>query len=151
MVKVKQSQNTPTEAQEERRYSSYSFMTSAVYGCEWSDSRSGRALLSGIGPQVPIGQEAGWDPEPVWTQSPEEKTSCLCWESNLDHPVVQSVARHYTGWATPAPQIWMVIMYIPLRHSYHTEGKKLTKYRYAGNLVLGISDYHFGIIPLWLL
>jgi hypothetical protein len=27
---------------------------------------------------------------------------CLCRKSNLDRPVVQSVARHYTDWATPA-------------------------------------------------
>jgi hypothetical protein len=26
------------------------------------------------GPPVPIGQEAGWAPEPVWTQTLEEKS-----------------------------------------------------------------------------
>jgi hypothetical protein len=56
------------EAQGKRRYSSYSFMTSALDGGEWSASRSGRALPPGKGPPVPIGQEAGWAPEPVWTQ-----------------------------------------------------------------------------------
>jgi hypothetical protein len=55
-------------------------------------------------PPLPIGQEAGWAPEPVWTQRLEEKSSCLCRRSNLDRPVVQSVARHYTDWATPAPK-----------------------------------------------
>jgi hypothetical protein len=40
----------------------------------------------------------------VWTQRLEEKLSCLCRGSNLDRPVVQSVARHYTDWATPAPR-----------------------------------------------
>jgi hypothetical protein len=49
---------------------------------------------------VPIGQEAGWAPEPVWTQRLEEKSFCLCRVSNLDRRVVQSVARHYTDWAT---------------------------------------------------
>jgi hypothetical protein len=29
----------------------------------------------------------------------------LCRSSNLDRPVVQSVVRHYTDWATPAPTI----------------------------------------------
>jgi hypothetical protein len=29
-------------------------------------------LPPGKGPPVPIGQEAGWAPEPVWTQSLEE-------------------------------------------------------------------------------
>jgi hypothetical protein len=52
------------------RYSSYSYLTSALDGCEWSALRPGRAL-----PPVPIWQEAGWAPEPVWTQGLEEKSS----------------------------------------------------------------------------
>jgi hypothetical protein len=52
----------------ERSYSSYSFTTSALDGGEWSASRPGRALAPGKGPPVPIGQEAGFAPEPVWTQ-----------------------------------------------------------------------------------
>jgi hypothetical protein len=55
-------------------YSSYSFSTSALDGGEWSASRPGRALLPGKGPPVPIVQEAGWAPEPVWTQRIEEKS-----------------------------------------------------------------------------
>jgi hypothetical protein len=31
-------------------------------------------LPSGKGPPVPIVQEAGWTPEPVWTQRIEEKS-----------------------------------------------------------------------------
>jgi hypothetical protein len=53
------------------RYSSYSFTTSTLDGGEWSASRPGRAL-----PPVPIVQEAGWAPEPVWTQI-EEKSFAL--------------------------------------------------------------------------
>jgi hypothetical protein len=49
-------------------YSSYSFSTSALDGGEWSASRPGRALPPGKGPPVPIVKEAGWAPEPVWTQ-----------------------------------------------------------------------------------
>jgi hypothetical protein len=81
----------------ERRYSSYSFLTSALDGGEWSASRPGRALPPGKEPPVPIVQEAGWDPEPVWTQRLEEKSS-----ASVDGrtPVVQSVVRHYTDWAT---------------------------------------------------
>jgi hypothetical protein len=41
---------------------------------ELSASRPGRALLLGKGPPVPIVQEAGWAPEPVWTQRLEEKS-----------------------------------------------------------------------------
>jgi hypothetical protein len=44
-------------------------------------------------PPVPIGQEAGWAPEPVWTQGLEEKSSASVGDRT---PVVQSVARHYT-------------------------------------------------------
>jgi hypothetical protein len=63
------------EAQGEMRYSSYSFTNSALDGDEWSSSLPGHALPPGTGPPVPIGQEAGWAPEPVWTQSLEEKSS----------------------------------------------------------------------------
>jgi hypothetical protein len=51
-----------------RRYSSYSYLTSALDGGEWSVSRAGRALPPRKGSPVPIVQEAGWAPEPVWTQ-----------------------------------------------------------------------------------
>jgi hypothetical protein len=63
-----------------RRYSSYSFSTSALDGGEWSASRPGRALPPGRTlppgkrPPVPIVQEAGWAPEPIWTQKIEEKS-----------------------------------------------------------------------------
>jgi hypothetical protein len=36
---------------------------------------------------IPIGQEAGWAPEPVWTQRLEKRIIFLCWESNLARPV----------------------------------------------------------------
>jgi hypothetical protein len=57
-------------------YSSYSFTISALDGDEWSASRPGRALPGGGGERtpVPIGQEAGWTPEPVWTQRLEAKS-----------------------------------------------------------------------------
>jgi hypothetical protein len=66
----------------ERRYSSYSFTTSALDRGEWSASRPGRALDPGKGPPVPIVQKAGWAPEPVWTQRLEEKILCPCRGSN---------------------------------------------------------------------
>jgi hypothetical protein len=59
------------EARGERMYSSYSFTTSALYGGEWSESRPGRALHPSR-LRVPIAQDAGWAPEPVWTQRLEE-------------------------------------------------------------------------------
>jgi hypothetical protein len=57
----------------ERRYSSYSFTTSALGRGEWSASRPGRAFTPGERTPVPIVQEAGWAPEPIWTQRLEEK------------------------------------------------------------------------------
>jgi hypothetical protein len=47
----------------------------------------GRALPPGKGLPVPIGQEAGWAPEPVWTQRIEEKIFPLCRGSNIGLPV----------------------------------------------------------------
>jgi hypothetical protein len=77
----------------ERRYSSYLFLTTVLDGGEWSASRSGHALPPGKGPQVPIEQEAGWAPEPVWTQRLEEKS---CVSVGYRTPVIQSVVRHYS-------------------------------------------------------
>jgi hypothetical protein len=42
---------------------------------------------------VPIGQEAGWAPEPVWTQRLEERYSASVGDRT---PVVQSVVSQYT-------------------------------------------------------
>jgi hypothetical protein len=78
----------------ERRYSSYSFSTSELDGGEWSASRPGERTPG------TIVQETGWTPEPVWTQRLEEKSFRFCRGSNLDRPVFQPVARHYTDWAT---------------------------------------------------
>jgi hypothetical protein len=69
-------------------------------GGEWSASRPGHALPPGKEPPVPSGQEAGWAPEPVWTQWLEEKSSVSVGDRTL---VVQFIASHYTDWATPAP------------------------------------------------
>jgi hypothetical protein len=49
---------------------------------------------------APIGQEAGWVSELVWTQRLEEKFFA---SARNRTPVTQSVVRHYTDWATPAP------------------------------------------------
>jgi hypothetical protein len=77
-----------------------SFLTSVLDGGEWSASRPGCALPPAKGPPVPIAQEAEWATEPVWTQRLGEKSSASAEDRT---PVVQSVVRHYTDWATPAP------------------------------------------------
>jgi hypothetical protein len=104
LISTKKQKSSPTtrheDAWRERRYSSYSFLTTTLDGVEWSASLSSRALAPEKGTLVPIVQEAGWAPEPVWTQRLEEKSFRLCQGSNLDRPVVQPVARYYTDWAT---------------------------------------------------
>jgi hypothetical protein len=49
-------------------------------------------LPPGKGPPVPIGREAGWAPEPVWTQRIEEKSFAPAWDRT---PIAQPVVRHY--------------------------------------------------------
>jgi hypothetical protein len=43
----------------ERRYSSYSFLNSALDGCEWSASRLGRVLPRGEDPRYPLNRRLG--------------------------------------------------------------------------------------------
>jgi hypothetical protein len=98
--------------------SSYSFTTSALDGDEWSASRPGRALPPGKGPSVLIVQEAGWAPEPVWTQRLEEKSFRLCQGSNLDRPVVNIHSHEYYP---RSPNIFQ-------RHYYGNGYEKTHKY-----------------------
>jgi hypothetical protein len=84
----------------EEFYSSYSFLTSAIEGGELSASLPGRALPPGKEPPVPTVQEAGWAPEPVWTQRLEENPYIPVEDGT---PAVRSVDRHYTNWITQLP------------------------------------------------
>jgi hypothetical protein len=77
----------------ERGYSSYSFTTSELDAGEWSETRQGQTLPPGKGTPVLVGKEAGWAPEPVWTQRLEEKSFCPCLGLNPDRP---AVVRLYT-------------------------------------------------------
>jgi hypothetical protein len=90
----------------DRRYSSYSFLTSALEGGEWSASRSGRALPPDKEPPVPTVREAGWAPQPVWTQRVEKKS---CASVGDRTPAVQSVVRHCTDWATGLLYVYVYI------------------------------------------
>jgi hypothetical protein len=58
----------------ERRYSSYSFTTSALDGVSGQLHAPAALLPPGKGSTVPIVQEAGWAPEPVWIQRLQEKS-----------------------------------------------------------------------------
>jgi hypothetical protein len=55
-------------------YSFYSFTSSALDGDEWSASRTGGASAPRKGPPGTHCTEAGWAPEPVWTQRLDEKS-----------------------------------------------------------------------------
>jgi hypothetical protein len=57
----------------------------------------------GKDPRYPFVQEAGWAPEPVWTQRIDEKSFAPARDRTPYLPVVQPVVRHYTAWANPAP------------------------------------------------
>jgi hypothetical protein len=88
VAKAKQSRYTPWWRWGERKYSSYSFLTSALVGGEWSASRPGRALPRGKDHRYPLYRRLGG------SQSRSGHRGCR--GSNLDLPVVQSVVRHYT-------------------------------------------------------
>jgi hypothetical protein len=82
----------------ERRYSSYSFSTSALDGGEWSASRPGRAFTPGE--RTPGTHcTGGWvGLRAVLDTEVRGKILCPRRESNPDRPVVQPVVRHYTAW-----------------------------------------------------
>jgi hypothetical protein len=94
-----QSHNTPMEAKGERIYSSYSFTTSAWYGV--SGQRHASAALYPQEKTSGTHCTGGWvDLRAGQDTEARGKILCPCRGSNLDRPVVQSVVRHYTDWAT---------------------------------------------------
>jgi hypothetical protein len=52
-------------------------------------------------PRALIGQDAEWGSDPIWTQRLEEKSFA---SAGKQTPVVQSIVRHGTDRATPAPR-----------------------------------------------
>jgi hypothetical protein len=72
----------------------------------WIISLTLRPLYSsGKEPPVPIGYEAGCDPEPAWTAW--RTKSCSYRDSNSDRSAVQPVASRYTECTIPA----LILMY----------------------------------------
>jgi len=67
-------------------------MTAALEGGEWSAARPGRTLPPGKDP-VPILQEAGWAPGPVWMGGKSRPNS-------IRSRTVQPVVSRYTDRAT---------------------------------------------------
>jgi hypothetical protein len=106
LLMISKSRSNPTthlwRPRGNRRYSSYSFMTSALDGVSGQRHAPAALYPQGKGPPVPIGCEAGWAPELVWTQA-RGKFLLPLPRIEPRRPVVQSIVRHYTDWATPAP------------------------------------------------
>jgi hypothetical protein len=75
-------------------------MTSALDGGEWSVSRPGRALPQGKDPPYPLHRRLGGS-QSRSGHGLEEKSFASAGDRT---PVVKSLVRHYTDWATPAPQ-----------------------------------------------
>jgi hypothetical protein len=73
-------------------------------GCTDDQFHALAALPPGREPLVPIGQEAGQAPEPVWTMWKGQK-SYPYWDSNSNPLIVQPVASHHTDFTIPAPAI----------------------------------------------
>jgi hypothetical protein len=93
---LKQFHNTSMEAQRERRYSSYSFSTSALDD-ERSASRPCHALTPGKWPPGTRWIEGRVGPRAGLYTEVRGKILCLWRGSNLDRLVTESVARHYTA------------------------------------------------------
>jgi hypothetical protein len=84
------------------------FLTSALGEGELTASCPGR-FTPGKEPPVPIGQEAGWAPEMVWTLWSRDKS--LTPAENRT-PAVQFSAHRYTDWAIPAPRNKFIYSFI---------------------------------------
>jgi hypothetical protein len=83
----------------EKMYSSYSFLTLALDGGEWSASHPGHALHQGKDPQYPLDRRLG-GPQSRSEHGLEEKSSAPV---GVQTPIVHPVVGHYTAWATMAP------------------------------------------------
>jgi hypothetical protein len=89
-------------AWEERRYSSYSFTTSVLDGVIGQRHAQAALYPRGKNPRYPLYRRLG-GPQSRSGHRGYRKDPLHLLGSNLDRLVVQSVARHYTDWATPAP------------------------------------------------
>jgi hypothetical protein len=98
----KPSRYTPWRRWGGEEYNSYSFLTSALDGGEWSASRPGRAFTPGEWTPG-LHCTGGWvGPRAGLDTKARGKILCPCRGLNPGRPVVQTIVRHYTDWANPA-------------------------------------------------
>jgi hypothetical protein len=109
LVQVKLSRYGHADAKGVRKCSSYSFLTSALDGGEWSTSCPGHTLTRGKDPPLPIynGYEAGW----AWTEA-KGKIFCLCQGSNHSRPVCSK-----TQYGLSYPSYNTTLVYVLFTHS----------------------------------
>jgi len=88
-------------------------MTAALEGGEGSAARPGRNLLPGKDP-VPILQEAGWAPGPVWAGAENFVPT------GIRSRTLQPVVSRYTDWATGPTSEAYYSFEIKGRHLYKT-------------------------------
>jgi hypothetical protein len=87
----------------EKSYSSYSFTNSALDGVGGQRHAPAAIYPRGKDPRYPLDRRLGRPQRRSGHEDYRKKSFRLCRGSNFDRPVVQSVVRHYTAWATPAP------------------------------------------------
>jgi hypothetical protein len=85
-------------------YSSFSFSTSALDEGECQLHAPAALYPRGKRPRYPLYWRLGGPQSRSRHRGYRKNPLYLRQRSNLDRPVVQSVARHYIDWATPAPQ-----------------------------------------------
>jgi hypothetical protein len=114
-------------------------LTSALDGGVSGRRHAPAALYPrGKDPPLPIVQETGWAPELVWTQRIKEKSFVPAGDRT---PVVQSVVRHYTAWANPAPILRTVLCWIhgysPWRPRELSKRQTMERRSYTNNVAEG--------------
>jgi hypothetical protein len=77
-----------------------------------------------------VGPRAGLDTEA------RKKYFRLCRESNLDRPVVQSVARHYKDWAASAPLYNETSTHLPQVNGKYFKRKQMQNQKLARRPVM---------------
>jgi hypothetical protein len=97
-LKLNLSHHTPRRSLGGEACTSCSFSTSALHGV--SGQRHAPLYPRGKDPPVHTAQEAGWAPEPIWTEMLEEKSFRLCRGSNLDLSWLSYLPHMYSSYDT---------------------------------------------------